>query len=110
MTRFSILFFFLIISIVTFSQNKKTQTVIPEAGDTLKVSIKLQARFQGDSIVLRWGCNNSFAWRKLNDIGYNIERLELDANNKPEASFKKLNNTPIKPWIRRRMEAKKRAL
>ena len=98
MTRFSILFFFLIISAVAFSQNKKTQTAVIPVTDTLKVTIKLQARFQGDSIVLRWGTDNSFAWRNLNNIGYNIERLELDANNKPETSFKKINNTPLKPW------------
>jgi len=98
MRRFSILFLFLIVSVVALSQNKKTQTVMPAVKDTLRVSIKLQARFQGDSIVLRWGLNNAFAWRKLNEIGYNIERLELDANNKPETSFKKLNNNPLKPW------------
>jgi fibronectin type 3 domain-containing protein len=80
------------------SQNIKSQRVLPEAKDILRVSIKLQARFQGDSIVLRWGLNNAFAWRKLNEIGYYIERLELDANNKPETSFKKLNNNPLKPW------------
>jgi len=98
MKRFPVLFLFLIISAAVLSQNKKTQKVIPEIKDTLKVSIKLQARFQGDSIVLRWGLNNAFAWRKLNDIGYNIERLELDADNKPEAGFKRLNTTPVKPW------------
>jgi fibronectin type 3 domain-containing protein len=98
MTRFSILFFFLIISAAAFSQNKKTQTAVKPIADTLKVTIKLQARFQGDSIVLRWGSDNSFAWRNLNSIGYNVERLELDANNKPETGFKKLNNTPLKPW------------
>lgn len=98
MRRFSILFFFLIISAAALSQNKKTSTMMPLAKDTLSVSIKLQARFQGDSIVLRWGLNSAFAWRKLNDIGYNIERLELDVNNKPETNFKKLNNTPLKPW------------
>ncbi len=98
MKRFSILFFFLILSAVVLAQNKKVQAVIPIVKDSLKVSIKLQARFQGDSIVLRWGLNNAFAWRKLNDIGYIIERLELDVNNNPETGFKKLNITPIKPW------------
>ena len=98
MRRFSILFLFLIISIAALSQNKKTHTVMSAVKDTLRVSIKLQARFQGDSIVLRWGLNNAFAWRKLNEIGYNIERLEFDSNNKPESSFKKLNNNPLKPW------------
>jgi fibronectin type 3 domain-containing protein len=98
MKRFSILFLFLTAGVVAFSQNKKTQPVMPVVKDTLKVSIKLQARFQGDSIVLRWGLNNAFAWRKLNETGYNIERLEFDAGNKPEASFKRLNSTPLKPW------------
>jgi uncharacterized protein len=98
MRRISILFLFLIISITALSQNKKTQTVMPAVKDTLRVSIKLQARFQGDSIVLRWGLNNGFAWRKLNEIGYNIERLEFDSNNKPVSSFRKLNNNPLKPW------------
>ena len=98
MKRLSILLFSLIISAFAISQNIKSQRVIPEAKDMLRVSIKLQARFQGDSIVLRWGLNNAFAWRKLNEIGYYIERLELDANNKPESSFKRLNSTPLKPW------------
>ena len=98
MTRFSILFIFLLAGTLAFSQNKKPKATIPQGNDTLKVLIKLQAKFQGDSIILRWGVNNSFAWRNLNNTGYNIERLELDANNKPEAGFKKLNNTPIKPW------------
>jgi fibronectin type 3 domain-containing protein len=98
MRRFSILFLFLTISSAAFSQNRKTQPVMPVVKDTLKVSIRLQARFQGDSIVLRWGLNNAFAWRKLNEIGYIIERLGFDAGNKPELSFKKLNNTPLKPW------------
>ena len=98
MKRLSILLFFLIISAFTISQNIESQRVVPEARDTLRVSLKLQARFQGDSIVLRWGLNNAFAWRKLNEIGYNIERLELDANNKPETSFKRLNSIPLKPW------------
>jgi len=98
MRRFSILFLFLTVSAAVLSQNKKTQSLMPDLKDTLRVSIKLQALFQGDSIVLRWGLNNAFAWRKLNEIGYNIERLELDANNKPETSFKKLNNNPLKPW------------
>jgi len=89
MRRFSILFFFLIISVAALSQNKKTSTVMPLSKDTLSVSIKLQARFQGDSIVLRWGLNSAFAWRKLNDIGYNIERLELDVNNKPETMVRR---------------------
>jgi fibronectin type 3 domain-containing protein len=98
MKRFPVLFLFLIMSAVALSQSKKPQTVAQEIKDTLKVSIKLQARFQGDSLVLRWGLNNAFAWRKLNDIGYIIERLELDADNKPEAGFKRLNTTPLKPW------------
>ena len=72
MRRFSIFFLFLIISVSVLSQNKKTQAVMPAVKDTLRVSIKLQARFQGDSIVLRWGLNNAFAWRKLNETGYNI--------------------------------------
>jgi hypothetical protein len=98
MRRFSILFLFLIAGVTASSQNKKTQAVRPAVMDTLRVSIKLQARFQGDSIVLRWGLNNAFAWRKLNETGYIIERLEFDAGNKPEASFKRLNSTPLKPW------------
>jgi fibronectin type 3 domain-containing protein len=98
MRRFSILFLFLIAGITALPQNKKTQPGMSMVKDTLRVSIKLQARFQGDSIVLRWGLNNAFAWRKLNETGYNIERLEFDASNKPEASFKRLNNTPLKPW------------
>ena len=98
MRRFLILFLFLMISVAALSQNKKTSGEMPAAKNTLSVSIKLQARFQGDSIVLRWGLNNAFAWRKLNEIGYIIERLELDASNKPETSFKKLNDIPLKPW------------
>jgi fibronectin type 3 domain-containing protein len=86
------------VSFNAFSQNKKAKPVLPVIKDTLRVSIKLQAHFQGDSIVLRWGLNNAFAWRKLNEIGYIIERLGFDASNKPEPSFKKLNNVPLKPW------------
>jgi uncharacterized protein len=98
MRRISILVLFLMVGVAAFSQNKKTKPVLPAVKDTLRVSIKLQARFQGDSIVLRWGLNNAFAWRKLNEIGYIIERLGFDASNKPETSFKKLNNAPLKPW------------
>ena len=98
MRRFSILVLFLMVSFIAFSQNRKTKPVLPAVKDTLRISIKLQARFQGDSIVLRWGLNNAFAWRKLNEIGYIIERLGFDASNKPETSFKKLNNAPLKPW------------
>ena len=98
MKRLSILLLPFIISVFAITQNVMSQRVVTEAKDTLRVSIRLQARFQGDSIVLRWGLNNAFAWRKLNEIGYNIERLELDANNKPESGFKRLNSAPLKPW------------
>lgn len=98
MIRILLIIALLTISLNSFCQTKKLVAKPSAIRETPKVNIKMQARFRGDSIVLRWGCNSAFAWRKLNSIGYVIERLELREGNKPEQSFVKLNPSPILPW------------
>ncbi len=110
MKRLLLLFFLIVIGSFAQAQKKKTPTKstvkIPPAVQqpVPMVSIRLQARYRGDSIVLRWGCNRAFAWRKLNEMGYVVERLELYANNKPSDSFLKLSTQPVKPWPESRFQ------
>ncbi len=81
----------------TYAQKRpKKQTAVNN--EITKAEIKLSARNYGDSIVLRWAIDKSSAWRFLNEHGYIIERLTLDADNKVTEDFRKLSTTPIKPW------------
>lgn len=80
-------------------QSKKQKPVETEISNEItKANIKLSARYYGDSIVLRWAVDKSSAWRILNEYGYEIERLTLDPGNNVIEDFKKLTNTPVKPW------------
>ncbi len=63
-----------------------------------KAHIQLSARYYGDSIVLRWAVDKSSAWRALNEYGYIVERLTLDADNRVSEDFKRLTDAPVKPW------------
>lgn len=98
MTRLSLISIFLCVCMVCGAQEDKTSAVTGPAKDRLSVSLNLQARFRGDSIVLRWGCNSSFAWPILSKTGYWVERLMLDENNKPDPLFTRLTPDPVRPW------------
>ena len=92
--------FILTANLVLFGQKKKNQPATAAVKqDISKVNLALTARCYGDSIVLRWGYKEAFAFRTLNKAGFILERLSLDKNNKVlETSFQKLTPEPIKPW------------
>jgi len=70
-----------------------------DQGQPDMVNLKLSAVSYGDSIVLRWGYEQSSAWRTLNQYGFVLERISLDQNNQvQEDSFQMLTPEPITPW------------
>jgi len=82
-------FALLILGLKKLHAQKKTQI------DT--VSLRLMARYYGDSAVLRWGFDKSFAWTEVNKVGFIIERVELDETNTPmNSSYQKI--ATIKSW------------
>ncbi len=104
---FLILILFVSISLVAQRKKKEDKPKSPAEQDTYKVNLKLTARCYGDSIVLRWGYKDNYAWRELNKSGFVIERLSLDAdNNVIDDSFKKLTAQPIVPWTMQEFEQK----
>ena len=62
----------------------------------LQSGIKVIAKSYGDSIVLRWAPVKPWAWHKLNNIGYKIERIEL--GEKDNAKKELLTLVPLKPY------------
>ena len=101
-TSFLCIILALTVNMVSYAQKKKnrvSQAQVPVKQDISKVKLALTARCYGDSIVLRWGYKEAFAFRTLNKAGFIIERLSLDKNNKVlETSFQKLTSESIKPW------------
>lgn len=43
--------------------------------------ILVRARYDGDSIIIRWAPNNPTTWLQLNKYGYFLERIEFDKEN-----------------------------
>ena len=62
----------------------------------LQAKIRVIAKAYGDSVVLRWAPDKTWAWYKLNLIGYKIERIDL--NEKDNARRTWLTPSPIKPY------------
>ena len=61
------------------------------------VSLRLMARYYGDSAVLRWGFDKAYAWAEVNKVGFIIERVELDETNAPlSSSYQKV--ATVKSW------------
>ncbi len=82
-------FALLISSFIQLSAQKTTQM------DT--VSLRLMARYYGDSAVLRWGFDKAFAWTEVDKVGFIIERVELDETNAPLSSaYQKV--ATVKSW------------
>lgn len=64
-----------------------------------RAKIELIARPLKDSIMLRWGPNNSLIWEEANKAGYFVERITLWRNNGllPKPEHQMLTATPFKP-------------
>ncbi len=60
--------------------------------------IKVIARSDADSIVLRWAPTTSGGWDIANGVGYTIEKLIIRADkNTDNTGFKPVSNRPLKP-------------
>jgi uncharacterized protein len=62
----------------------------------LQSGIRVIAKAYGDSIVLRWAPARSWAWFKLNAIGYKIQRIDVSEKDNPKTEW--LTPTPLKPF------------
>ena len=91
---FRYLFFFILMLTCcnAVAQHQKRESLRPE---TYKAAIRIMAKAKGDSIILRWGPTNNWAWTAMNRVGYLIERIDLSDPHQPKRQI--LNSTPIKP-------------
>lgn len=84
------------------SRDKKPDQVktIPDSLDrAFEARINVQAKYFGDSIVLRWAPETAGAWREVNKSGFIVSRTALDENGSFDpATFQRLNAEPLKPW------------
>ena len=92
------------------SGQKKKTAAKPKAPEAVKTTadssdrafearINVQAKYFGDSIVLRWAPETPGAWREVNKSGFIISRTTLDENGSFDpATFQPLNAEPLKPW------------
>ncbi len=70
---------------------KKQQDVPP----SYTGSIRVLAQPHGDSVILRWGPSNEWAWNRLNKVGYIIERIDITESQNPKKEL--LTAQPLKP-------------
>lgn len=64
----------------------------------LQAKAALRARSMGDSIVLRWALTAQDPWPFVMETGFDLERVEMDAQNKVLTdNWVRLNTEPIKP-------------
>ncbi len=61
-------------------------------------SLHLLSKPMEDSVILRWAPDKPGGWRKCNEAGYNIDRVEVneDTSYNPQ-DFIRLNDEPIQP-------------
>jgi fibronectin type 3 domain-containing protein len=69
----------------------------------LHTGIRVIARSYGDSVVLRWAPMKSWAWHKLNTLGYRIERIDLSEKDNPKREW--LTPAAIKPYTLDKLKA-----
>ncbi|MDE3743068.1 fibronectin type III domain-containing protein [Maribacter polysaccharolyticus] len=71
----------------------------PGANPMALPQLVLKARALNSSVMLRWGTNDRFAWKKGIENGYVIERTTISRNGIPlkEVEKKILNSGPILP-------------
>lgn len=67
--------------------------------DPRRAEIKLIARADNDSVVLRWAPNTAGGWSIANKIGYIIERISITETGELDpANYIVLTEKPVKPW------------
>ncbi len=84
----------------TFSQNTKNHH---DQSPVLRSGIKVTARSFADSIVLRWAPMRPWAWHKLNNLGYKIERIDVTEKDNPHREW--LTTAPLKPFTLEKFKA-----
>lgn len=79
-------------------QNKKAAIAgkVNEQASLLHCGIKVIARAYDDSVVLRWAPQAAWAWSKLNNVGYRIERIDLTVRDQPKTVV--LTTVALKPY------------
>ncbi|MBX9785504.1 MAG: hypothetical protein K2X48_19655 [Chitinophagaceae bacterium] len=70
----------------------------------LQAKIRVIAKAYGDSVVLRWAPDKSWAWYKLNIIGYKIERIDLTEKDNPRKQW--LTTDALKPYPLEKFKAR----
>lgn len=97
-------FFIACFSSLHAQKNKKDDAARKqqEAPAVLTGSIKILAQPRGDSVVLRWGPSNAWAWNQLNKTGYIIERIDITESQKPKKEL--LVSRPLKPMTPEEMK------
>lgn len=73
----------------------------PVRADTGRAAprMALLVRNYGDSVVLRWSPTQAAHWLRGNQLGYQIQRVEL-SKEYPNGLKKSLSALPIRPWTR----------
>ncbi len=93
MNRYCKLIFVLLVAVqASFAQKPKGDIDKP----LLQSGIKVIAKAYDDSVVLRWAPTRPWAWHKLNNIGYRIERTDI--TEKDNAKKEILTPAPLKPY------------
>jgi fibronectin type 3 domain-containing protein len=87
---------FLFVPIMMSAQNKKQANNKAQDKVVLQSGIRVIGKAYGDSIVLRWAPSKSWAWLKLNIIGYKIERIDVSDKDNPKKEW--LTSEAIKPF------------
>ncbi len=69
------------------------------AGKPVKPELILRAWAKKDTVLLRWGTNDKWAWNYGNEYGYMLERTTIFRNGKPleQPEVKVFQGGPIKP-------------
>lgn len=94
---------FLFVPIMMSAQNKKQANNKEQDKVVLQSGIRVIGKAYGDSIVLRWAPSKSWAWLKLNIIGYKIERIDVSDKDNPKKEW--LTTEAIKPFSLEKFKA-----
>ncbi len=94
---------FLFIPIMMSAQNKKQAKNKDQDKVVLQSGIRVIGKAYGDSVVLRWAPSRSWAWLKLNIIGYKVERIDVSDKDNPKREW--LTSDAIKPFSLEKFKA-----
>ena len=87
--------------VLTFAFATVAQTKGTPEENPRSARLGLIARADRDSIVLRWAPTKPGAWIIANRIGYQVERVRIQASGALDtAGFVRLTSAPLKPWTR----------